>query len=70
MSKYFPSQETQPWLSDDLLDDTSWGPSPERERPTPAEAMLAATRVEGYLTPNWFGPFLLGPIKRLGRGWC
>ncbi len=24
----------------------------------------------GYVTPSWFGPFLLAPSRRLGRGWC
>lgn len=24
----------------------------------------------GYLTPTWFGPFLLGPPRRWDRGHC
>jgi hypothetical protein len=24
----------------------------------------------GYVTPSWFGPFLLSPRRRQVRGWC
>lgn len=24
----------------------------------------------GYVTPTWFGPFLLSPLSRQERGWC
>ncbi len=24
----------------------------------------------GYVTPTWFGPFLLSPLCRRERGWC
>jgi|GEM_PF-2930581 len=70
MGKFFPSKDMHGWLPEDFLEDAGWGTAPARRQPTPTEAILAATRVEGYLTHNWFGPFLLGPARPLGRGWC
>jgi hypothetical protein len=42
----------------------------KREQPAPSGNTGPTPPFCGYVTPSWFGPFLLSPPNRRERGFC
>lgn len=55
----FPDEFGRDLFADGLV------PGPHIEK-----AVFSPLPFWGYVTPSWFGPFLLAPSRRPKRGWC
>ncbi len=70
MDDYLISNQLLPWVLEGLLEELL----AEEEMVLPADRsnadLFKSSRMEGYLTQNWFGPFLLGPQRQTTRGNC
>ncbi|MFP3866586.1 MAG: hypothetical protein ACLFUU_00285 [Desulfobacteraceae bacterium] len=69
MDDYLISNRLLPWFLEGLLEELL----AEEEvalQDQPNAELFMASRMEGYLSKNWFGPFLLGPKRHNPRGHC
>lgn len=69
MGRYFGSSVQEMGFPDEFGEDICQT-RPEQQQTPASAAGRAITPFCGYVTPSWFGPFLLGPQTRQGRGCC
>lgn len=67
MGRYFVKNQKEMGFPDEFGVDMCKG---EQEQAAAQPQPGSVTPFCGYVTPTWFGPFLLSPLSRRERGCC
>ncbi|MDD3580224.1 MAG: hypothetical protein PHW74_04275 [Desulfobacca sp.] len=70
MDDYLKSNKLLPWFLEGLLEELLGDDAVDLPKDEANVELPKAARLEGFLTTNWFGPFLLGPRGQTARGHC
>lgn len=69
MGRYFGNNGQEIGFPDEFGEDI-YQTGPEQHQAAAPSANRSTPPFCGYVTPSWFGPFLLAPRNRGERGWC
>jgi len=70
MDDHLISNQLLPLFLEGLLDELLADEAMDFPRDNSNPELPKSSRLEGYLTQNWFGPFLLNPQRKTARGNC
>lgn len=70
MENNLMSNQPLPWLLEGLLEELLADDALDFPKDDGNVELPKTSSLDGFLTTNWFGPFLLGPRRQKARGNC